>query len=70
MFLKKIQWVNGIKIAEHSGGHLPFVAELDGVNLSAQSANRITVAINNTLNQNTIPQGTLFKPTAQRYTNT
>ncbi|ODM98568.1 Beta-glucuronidase [Orchesella cincta] len=62
-----IVWVNGVQVAEHAGGHLPFVAELDAANLSAQRTNRLTVAINNTLNQNTIPQGSIFRPTATRY---
>lgn len=43
------------------------MAELDGANLSAQKTNRLTVAINNTLSEDTVPQGTIFRPNAKRY---
>ncbi|OXA64937.1 beta-glucuronidase isoform X2 [Folsomia candida] len=62
-----IVWVNGIKVLEHSGGHLPFLAELSTEYLSAQSTNRITVAVNNTLSSVTIPQGRIVRQSASRY---
>lgn len=55
-----------MKAIEHAGGHLPFDGELETANLSAQQANRLTVAINNTLDQTTIPQGSIYRPTADR----
>uniref|UniRef100_A0A8C1WPF0 Glucuronidase, beta n=1 Tax=Cyprinus carpio TaxID=7962 RepID=A0A8C1WPF0_CYPCA len=45
-----VLWVNGVKAAEHEGGHLPFEADIGGV-LRQTSGNqcRITIAVNNTL---------------------
>ncbi len=51
-----VQWVNGIKVVEHKGGHLPFQAELSQI-LNPYEKNRITVAVNNTLTVDTVPQG-------------
>ena len=51
-----VEWVNGLEIMSHSGGHLPFEAQVNfAVNYS--SANRITVAVNNTLTPHTLPPG-------------
>ncbi|CAI8014502.1 Beta-glucuronidase [Geodia barretti] len=53
-----IAWVNGVEVVSHSGGHLPFQANItDLVKMGAP--NRITVAINNTLTPHTLPPGTL-----------
>ena len=53
-----MQWVNGVEVVSHSGGHLPFQANItDLVKMGAP--NRITVAINNTLTPHTLPPGTL-----------
>lgn len=52
------QWVNGVKVAEHEGGHLPFEAEIGSVIRSEPSMPcRITIAVNNTLTLETLPPG-------------
>lgn len=43
----------------HSGGHLPFEATISD-QLNPTTSNRVTVAVNNTLNDHTIPQGIVF----------
>ncbi len=49
-------WANGHKICSHSGGHLPF--ECDATDFVAFGlSNRLTVAVNNTLTPDTVPQG-------------
>uniref|UniRef100_A0A8C2A7M6 Beta-glucuronidase n=1 Tax=Cyprinus carpio TaxID=7962 RepID=A0A8C2A7M6_CYPCA len=55
-----VLWVNGVKVTEHVGGHLPFEADISGV-LRQTSGNqcRITVAVNNTLTLETLPPGTI-----------
>ncbi len=53
-----IQWVNGQQVMTHSGGHLPFEAEVTTL-LKAGVPNRVTAAINNTLTPHTLPPGTL-----------
>jgi len=60
------QWVNGIKVVEHAGGHLPFLAELNPASLSAQGNNIVTVAVNNTLTGDTVPQGRVVHQSASR----
>jgi len=51
-----IVYVNGKHAVSHSGGHLPFEADVsDALNYSDK--NRITVAVNNTLTRYTVPQG-------------
>ncbi|KAK0136469.1 Beta-glucuronidase [Merluccius polli] len=55
-----VVWVNGVKVAEHDGGHLPFEAEVGhviGANPSAPC--RITIAVNNTLTLETLPPGSI-----------
>ncbi|KAG1682554.1 Beta-glucuronidase [Nymphon striatum] len=49
-------FVNGISVANHSGGHLPFEAEISK-HLLWKTDNLITVAVNNTLTKDTVPQG-------------
>ena len=53
-----MQWVNGKQVMTHEGGHLPFEAEIGSV-LQFDDANRITVAVNNTLTPTTLPPGTI-----------
>jgi len=52
------QWVNGMQVMSHSGGHLPFEAQVNSV-LNFTSSNRITVAVNNTLTPHTLPPGSI-----------
>lgn len=55
-----IVWVNGVKVAEHEGGHLPFEADVGSVLREDPSVScRITIAINNTLTLTTLPPGTI-----------
>lgn len=60
------QYVNGRKVAEHAGGALPFLAELNATALNFNAKNVITVAINNTLTQDTVPQGSTTWQTDSR----
>lgn len=54
------QWVNGVKVTEHVGGHLPFEADISGVlRQMSGSQCRITIAVNNTLTLETLPPGTI-----------
>lgn len=53
-------WINENAIGYHEGGHIPF--EFDVTELLSKSTTeeiRLTVAVNNTLNPHTIPQGSL-----------
>jgi len=50
--------VNGIEVMSHSGGHLPFEAEVNFA-LNFTIANRLTVAVNNTLTPYTLPPGSI-----------
>ena len=43
------------QLLTHSGGHLPFEAEVSDF-LNDSGSNRITVAVNNTLNEHSLPQ--------------
>lgn len=53
-----LQWVNGVKVMEHKGGHLPFEAEIGGVlRKDPAMACRVTIAVNNTLTLETLPPG-------------
>ena len=45
-------------MVEHQIGHLPFEVELTNV-VKFGAANQITVAVNNTLDQYSIPQGAI-----------
>ncbi|KAA0717395.1 Beta-glucuronidase [Triplophysa tibetana] len=55
-----VLWINGVKVTEHEGGHLPFEADISSV-LRQSSSNpcRITIAVNNTLTLQTLPPGTI-----------
>ncbi|PVD31514.1 hypothetical protein C0Q70_06927 [Pomacea canaliculata] len=62
-----IVWVNGQYVMTHVGGHLPFEAEINGV-ANFHGANRVTVAVNNTLSPTTLPPGSLtFGSDPQKY---
>lgn len=50
------QWLNGEEVMKHSGGHLPFEADVTS-KLSYDKTNRITAAVNNTLTPSTLPPG-------------
>ena len=59
-----LQWVNGVHVAEHEGGHLPFEADISKLVQSGPlSSCRITLAINNTLTPHTLPPGTIVYKT-------
>ena len=59
-----LQWVNGVHVAEHEGGHLPFEADISKLVQSGPlSSCRITIAINNTLSPHTLPPGTILYKT-------
>ncbi|PSN44377.1 Beta-glucuronidase [Blattella germanica] len=49
-------WVNGHLIMSHEIGHLPFEADITAV-VKFGTKNRVTVAVDNTLHQSSIPQG-------------
>ncbi|KAM4794632.1 beta-glucuronidase [Rhinophrynus dorsalis] len=53
-----IVWVNGVQVAQHEGGHLPFETNITSIlKSSVGSTCRITIAVNNTLNLHTLPPG-------------
>ncbi|KAK2828793.1 hypothetical protein Q5P01_019827 [Channa striata] len=53
-----VVWVNGVKVTEHEGGHLPFEAEIGSVIRKDPTVPcRITIAVNNTLTLETLPPG-------------
>ncbi|XP_058483956.1 beta-glucuronidase [Solea solea] len=55
-----VVWVNGVKVTEHAGGHLPFEAEIGALlRKDPTSPCRITIAVNNTLTLETLPPGTI-----------
>ncbi|XP_068945663.1 beta-glucuronidase isoform X2 [Petaurus breviceps papuanus] len=64
-----IVWVNGVHVAEHEGGHLPFEADISKlVQYSSGELSRITIAINNTLTPHTLPPGIIeHKTDTSRY---
>ncbi|KAF6041431.1 GUSB [Bugula neritina] len=62
-----IVWVNTVEVMRHSGGHLPFEAEVSKYFLHG-ATNRLTVAVNNTLTPTTLPPGTItYKNDTSRY---
>jgi len=50
-------YINGEFVGDHAGGHLPFDIEDINANLQFGKKNLITVAVNNTLNNASLPQG-------------
>ncbi|XP_073257738.1 beta-glucuronidase-like [Porites lutea] len=61
-----VVWLNGKEVMTHSGGHLPFEADVTSL-LSYDKVNRITAAVNNTLTPSTLPPGTIKYLTGDRY---
>lgn len=58
------QWVNGIHVVEHEGGHLPFEADITKLVQSGPLTTfRVTIAVNNTLTPHTLPPGTIVYKT-------
>lgn len=59
-WLYVLQWVNGVKVTEHKGGHLPFEAEIGSlIRDDPTMPCRITIAVNNTLTLETLPPGAI-----------
>ncbi|KAM6906951.1 beta-glucuronidase [Xenentodon cancila] len=55
-----VVWLNGVKVTEHEGGHLPFEAEIGSLlRKDPTMPCRITIAVNNTLTLQTLPPGTI-----------
>lgn len=52
-------YVNGKHAVNHTGGHLPFEADVSGL-LKAGVENHITVAVNNELSAHTLPPGHVY----------
>ncbi|XP_046568839.1 beta-glucuronidase-like isoform X2 [Haliotis rubra] len=62
-----IVWVNAQEVVQHNGGHLPFEAEINKY-LHFGGSNLLTVAVNNTLTQHTLPPGTIqYQADTERY---
>lgn len=55
-----ILWINGKKILEHKGGFLPFEGEITSL-LEFGGENRITIAVNNILDWNSLPPGEIIE---------
>lgn len=49
-------WVNGIKVGEHEGGHLPFEMDVSG-QVRPGDENTVAVRVNNVLTWTTVPPG-------------
>lgn len=55
-----LQWVNGVKVTQHEGGHLPFEVEIGSLlRENPTTPCRITIAVNNTLDIGTLPPGSI-----------
>ncbi|CAM1154623.1 GUSB (predicted) [Pycnogonum litorale] len=62
-----IVFLNGISVVNHTGGHLPFEAELSE-HINWSGSNLLTVAVNNTLTPDTVPQGrTVYYNDSDKY---
>jgi beta-glucuronidase len=55
-----IVYVNGKKVTEHKGGFLPFEAEIN--EYLTEGKNRVTVAVDNTIDESTLPVGIANHP--------
>jgi beta-glucuronidase len=53
-------WVNGQPAVNHSGGHLPFEADITSFIGTVSSKVHVVVAVNNTLTPSTLPPGELI----------
>lgn len=62
-----LQWLNGELLTNHEMGHLPFEVELTEKALYGQQ-NRITVAVDNSLLANSVPQGNIYDVAADNGT--
>nr|KAG5706847.1 hypothetical protein BaRGS_004182 [Batillaria attramentaria] len=62
-----VVWVNGEQVMTHEGGHLPFEASINNAVNWEGAANRLTVAINNTLTPTTLPPGSIQWMTGPKY---
>ncbi|KAG8184932.1 hypothetical protein JTE90_017785 [Oedothorax gibbosus] len=51
-----VVYLNGENVMNHTGGHLPFEADVTKY-LNFSGSNRVSVALNNTLSDKTLPQG-------------
>jgi beta-glucuronidase len=56
-------WINGAALMEHDGGHLPFEADVTAL-VAFGNANRVSLALNNTLTAVTLPPGSLSNNSA------
>src|SRR2546426_321441 len=57
-----VVYINGVNVVNHTGGHLPFQADITDF-LEFDKLNLLTVAVDNILTEDTVPQGsvTYFK---------
>lgn len=55
-----VQWINGHLVMMHEIGHLPFEKEITS-KLRFGAKNRVTVEVDNTLYQQSVPQGRLVE---------
>lgn len=53
---RAVVWVNGVEVARHVGGFLPFEADISRVATYGES-NRVTVRVNNVLDWDILPSG-------------
>lgn len=51
-----VVWMNGVEVARHKGGFLPFEADITGL-AAAGRENRVTIVVNNVLTWQTLPPG-------------
>ncbi|CAH1376182.1 unnamed protein product [Tenebrio molitor] len=58
-------WINGEAAVSHSMGHLPFQAEVTSL-VNYESQNTITVSVDNTLTNTTLPEGSTKKLSSGR----
>ena len=59
-------WINGRQVGEHEGGHLPFHLPIDPLTVAFGKANRLTIAVNNTLTATSVPPGVVQTNVAGR----
>ncbi|ASN06693.1 beta-glucuronidase [Virgibacillus necropolis] len=58
-------YVNGMLVVEHKGGFLPFEAEINSY--LNEGANRVTVAVNNIVDETTLPVGNYTKEDSEAF---
>jgi beta-glucuronidase len=59
-----VVWLDGVQVAEHVGGYLPFECEVSG-GLVAGAAHRLTVAVSNELDYASLPHGDVIEHPAE-----